>query len=251
MALFRYHCLLHVLKYFSDSLQVRGTPASGKTTLAQLLAQHIEQQDPAVNVIGWPLEEVAKMGGWRRYLEKKGWIERERTVFIFDDAQLSYDDWDFWIGFLKSMHDFNDRRAIAFVSFGSPTSHIEIKGTTITMVASQRVTLRPIIHDDGLPSVGLFFSQEEFDDLVSKHFPPKQHFFDSSFFHAVFLVTGGHIGAIHDFIQIITDHDVGPHLRGQSSDLIPHPSHIGSSNIPLVNVTPGTHLWRWSVRASS
>jgi hypothetical protein len=204
---------MHILKYFSDFLQVRGTPASGKTILAQLLAQYIKHQDPAVNVIwvnGWPVEEIGELGGWRHYLEKKGWIERERTVFIFDEAQLSYGDWDFWNGFLKSMNDFDDRRAIAFVSFGSPTSRINIKGTPITLVGPQRVTLRPISHDDGLPSVGLFFSRDEFDDLVSKHHLRQQHFFDSSFFHALLLVTGGHIGAIHDFMRIITAHDVGP-----------------------------------------
>jgi hypothetical protein len=203
--------VLHILKYFSDSLQVRGTPASGKTTLALLLAKRIREQDPTVNVIwvnGWPQEEVAGMGGWRHYLEHKGWIEGQRTVFIFDEAQLSYNDWGLWNGFLKSMDDFNDRRAIAFVSYGSPTRRIEIKGTSITLVAHQRVTLRPISHDDGLPSVGLFFSQEEFDDLVSKRYPPEQYFFDSSFFDGLLLVTEGHIGAISDFIGIITAHDV-------------------------------------------
>jgi hypothetical protein len=227
---------MHILNYFSDSSQVRGTPASGKTILAQLLAQHIRQQDPTVNVIwvnGWPMEEIRDTGGWRRHLERKGWIEREKTVFIFDEAQLSYADWDFWNGFLKSMSDFDDRRAIIFVSFGSPTSRIKIKGTPIAITAPQRVTLRPISHDDGLPSVGLFFSQEEFDDLVSEQYPPKQYSFDSSFFRNIFLVTGGHIGAIHDFIQIISAHNVGSfHLRGQSSDLLSHPSLIGAEIFP-------------------
>src|ERR1700742_2120354 len=128
MASSRYRHSLYMLKYFFDTLQVRGTPASGKTVLAQLLGEHIRERDPTVNIIwinGWPQEEVARTGGWRHYLERKGWIQMERTVFIFDEAQLSYTDWDLWIGFLKSMHDFKDRRAIAFVSYGSPASPID------------------------------------------------------------------------------------------------------------------------------
>jgi Cdc6-like AAA superfamily ATPase len=48
----------------SDTLQVRGTPAGGKTILAQLLAQYVSQQEPDVDVIcvqAWPIEEVENL----------------------------------------------------------------------------------------------------------------------------------------------------------------------------------------------
>jgi hypothetical protein len=207
----------------SDSLQVRGTPASGKTRLAQLLAQYIILQEPASHVIWvgtWPLEEVKELGGYDSYLRnKKGWVEGKATVFIFDEAQVSYEDSDLWISFFRSMHDYKDRRAIVFASYGSPGSRIIMRGTPIQLNDSQRVTLRPIPHQDGLQPAGLFFTRMEFDDLISKRYPDALYSFDSSFFDAVFDLTGGHIGAICDFVEIIAAHDVGPLYVDRSSDL--------------------------------
>ena len=110
-------------------MQVRGTPGSGKTTLALLLARYITVQDPNVRVIwldGWPLQKVEDIGGYSAYLKGKGWVQGEKTVFIFDEAQLSYRDMALWVSFFKSMHFNRDRRAIVFASYGSPSSRINI-----------------------------------------------------------------------------------------------------------------------------
>ena len=48
------------------------------------------------------------------------------------------------------------------------------------------------------PPVGLFFTRSEFNDLVKN----QKSDFDESFFDAVFRITNGYVGAIHDFIQI-------------------------------------------------
>ena len=63
---------------------------------------------------------------------------------------------------------------------------------------SQKVTLHPIVHGYGLPTVGLLFSREEFDDLTSRQYPNQ---FDSSFFE--------HVGAALAFTTVIVAHDVG------------------------------------------
>ena len=112
-------------------------------------------------------------------------------MFILDDSQQSYADVDLW-------HNW------------SP----------IIIPHKQRVTLRAIQHEDGLPSAGLFFSRVEFDDLVSTMYPPPQYrsyksffdksFFDKAFFDELFDLTDGHVGAIVDFIWIILAHEVGP-----------------------------------------
>ncbi len=139
---------------------------------------------------------------------EKGWVQNKRTFFIFDEAQLSYKDFDLWTVFFKNMQGSNDRFAIAFASYGSPSS-LEFKETTPFAVSdSQRVTLRPIDHGDGSSAVGLLFNETEFKDLVAKRFPQSHYYFHLSFFGHVFDLTCGHVGAIHDLIRLIVAHDV-------------------------------------------
>jgi hypothetical protein len=180
--------------------------------LTRLLAQYIHRQELAVHIIpvvGWPLKEVRENGGWQSYLQhEKGWVQGKKTVFIFDDAQLSYEDIDLWGEFFKNIEAYDDLFAIAFASYGSPTSSPRIQFIPFSVCDSQRVTLRPIDHGDGLDPVGLLFSRMELDELGSKQFSSPEHYFHPSFFNAVFDLTGGHVGAIHDFVGIIMVHDV-------------------------------------------
>ena len=158
-------------------------------------------------VQGWPCKPVDQGGiPWDKYLELLGWVKLEQTVFIFDEAQLSYRDGALWNNFFKSMTRFKQRRAIAFASYGSPTSHVTIDGTSISIEDAQRVTLRSIQHDDDIAPVGLFFTRTEFNDVVRDEY--RMNRLDSSFLNNVFDVTGGHVGALLDFIKIIVNHNV-------------------------------------------
>jgi len=203
----------HILKFFLSDCQVRGTPASGKTSLAQLVSRYIRQQEPPTNVIwiqGWSCDKVEAKGGWGQYFEtEKGWDKAAETVFVFDEAQTSYDDANLWNNFFKSIHNYDNCRAIVFASYGSASARISIVGTPIYITDVQRVTLRALQHQDGLPPVGLFFTRMEFTDLVSKLYPSTKYRFDASFFNALFDLTEGHAGAIHGFMTIILCHEVG------------------------------------------
>jgi hypothetical protein len=202
------------LKFFLTNNQIRGTPGSGKSELTRLLCQHILQQEPTTSVIwvqGWSRDEIDAKGGWIKYFEtEKGWIQGENTVFVFDEAQMSYDDGDLWHNLFKSIHTHPNRCAIIFASYGSATSHFKIAGTPLVVTDVQRVTLRAIQHEDMLPPVGLFFTQTEMDDLVSMLYPSQNYSFHASFFTRLFDLTQGHVGAIIDFIHIILAHSVGP-----------------------------------------
>jgi hypothetical protein len=181
--------------------------------LAELLAQYVLQHgNPDVDVIwvrGWPVEEVKNSGGAYSYLHKrKRWVPEKKTVFIFDDAQMSYRDRELWNDFFKTMHGYGNRRAIAFTSYGSPTSRVFEQGTPLEWAYGQTVILRPLHHSDRLPPVGLLFSREEFDDLISRHYPNLEFYFDSSFFDSVFSLTGGHVGAVLGFMTAIVSHEV-------------------------------------------
>jgi hypothetical protein len=98
--------------------------------LAQLLGQHIYNGEQDIRVIwvnGWQRRDVKEAGGARKYLRNVlGWREGQNTVFIFDEAQLSYWDMDLWIGFFKEIRgNTPDRWAIAFASYGSASSRFQ------------------------------------------------------------------------------------------------------------------------------
>lgn len=199
-------------------IQVRGTPASGKSTLAKLLGHHIRAQEPHVCVIwigGWKIVDVAACGSWHPYLkERKGWIPEAATVLIFDDAQVSYQDAELWDQMFKAIHEYHNLRAIAFASYGSPSPLIEILDNTPIYIAdAARVSLLPTANEDNLPSAGLHFTRAEFDELVSKQYPESEHYFHSSFLSAVFGITRGHVGAMYSFLTIILGSDLYRELK--------------------------------------
>jgi hypothetical protein len=185
------------------------------------VSRYIRQQEPATNVIwiqGWSRDKVEAKGRWERYFEtEKGWVQHAKTVFVFDEAQASYEDGDLWNNFFKSIQNYHNCRAIVFASYGSASSRLIILGTPIDIMDAQRVTLRALQHKDDLPPVGLFFTRMEFDDLVSKLYPSTKYRFDTSFFNALFDLTEGHVGAIHGFMTIILGHEVGSFAVTQMS----------------------------------
>lgn len=167
-----------------------------------------EPTTDVINISTWPTREIVAGGEWKRQLKRLGWVEQNKTVFIFDEAQVSYGDSDLWNNFFKSIHEYPRCRAIIFASYGSPTAPITIRGTSILIHDVRRVTLRAIQHDDNLPVAGVLFTRKEFNDLVAVMYPSPEYVFDASFFDSLFNLTEGHVGAIVDFMQIILSDDV-------------------------------------------
>jgi hypothetical protein len=121
---------------------------------------------------------------------------------------LSFEDFILWGEFFKELHNFDTPFAIAFASYGSPTTRFTIRGRPMFVGDLQRVALRAVDHGDDLGAVGLLFSRMEFDDLVRKRFSSSEYYFHQSFLDAVFRHTGGHVGAIDDFVRIVASDDV-------------------------------------------
>ncbi len=161
---------------------VRGTPASGKTTLARLLAAHIHDSDPKFNVVkksyttrGPPphrklrvwLKAVSRLdirgaGNWRLLLN---------TVFIFDEAQLSYVDTEFWVDYVKPLTAEQPKFSpfvLLFSSYGSPeTFAYQAPGSApVPLAREQRVSVRLLPSNNG--HVSLYFTPLEFDDAVER-----------------------------------------------------------------------------------
>ncbi len=169
--------------------------------------------DKNVNVIWvsrWPREKVEKARGYRRHLrDEMHWVEGNNTVFIFDEGQSTYWDKDLWNDFFKNFKLYGERKAVVFSSYGSPSSLMLIEeGTPIHLKDEQRVSLKAVAHGDHLPPVGLLFTRDELDELVSVFYPQSTHYFHESFFRLPFLLTGGHAGAVCEFLTIIAGHDV-------------------------------------------
>ncbi len=80
----------------------------------------------------WPIDKVEQSGGYYAFLEHvKGWDKGANTVFIFDEAQMTYWDEQLWRDFFRMLGDYNNLWAIAFASYGDPTSRIFIGETPI------------------------------------------------------------------------------------------------------------------------
>jgi hypothetical protein len=211
-----------------------------------------------ISVYGWPQEKVDKFGGWSQFLQKEGWKPGKETIFIFDEAQESYEDTELWSQFFKDFRGFGVLFAIAFASYGSPTSedsysssassinvHHSPRRTPVLVSDSQRVTLHPIDHQDGLHPVGLLFTEAEFNELVQKQFSSNEYRFQPSFFHGVFDFTGGHVGAIQDFLRIVLVHHVR-FFHDVDTLLTSYLSLIVNSGVPA-SLTHGTRFWKNSV----
>ena len=165
-------------------MQVRGTPASGKSTLAELLGRYITKLEKNTNVLllyHWP--KIATNIGPTAYLVNHlDWDPAEETVFIFDNAEMMYSDHGLWLGLFKSAHIHPRRRVIIFTSYGSPNKCIHLdSGTPYDFCPMQRVNLRPVLHDDGLPPVGLLLTWDDFNDLTCRQFSSLGHRFHPEF----------------------------------------------------------------------
>jgi hypothetical protein len=209
-------------------------------------------------VRSWDQDKFESYGGWDQFFQRKmGWVRGKKTVFIFDDAQVSYGDSELWLEFFKNHKVFNVPYVIGFARYGGPTSSIHgqdsffTQHTPVVINDSHRVTLRPIDHLDGLDPVGLLFTRTEFDDLIHKQYSSDQHhYFHPSFFDGVYNLTGGHIGAIQDFMGIITGHNVRFFYDVGTHQLTSYLSLIVDSRL-LANLTRGIHFWKKSIRMNS
>jgi hypothetical protein len=192
--------------------KVRGTPASGKSSLAYLLRKHIVDFHPELPVCmlsryRQPPEEQQSLN-YRQWLANKGWEFQEGGVLILDEAQLSYWDSALWDEGLKTIGS-NTHMVILFASYGSASRKFLPKTTPFGVQKEQLVGLARGLSS----SVGLLLTREESDGVVKKKFP--DHRFDESLLQYVYDLTSGHVGAYCDALEVVKEHGV----RLQSANL--------------------------------
>lgn len=196
---------------------VRGTPASGKSTLAYLLYEYYNKKNVATVLISsWPKSSEAK--GFEFLLQQahvwgysdvtRGNIIDKNIVWILDEAQMSYEDAELWLGFIKFQHGrLSGPRICAFSSYGSPSAGPQEFGLGSPLVQlgiQQRVSItRSLIQ--GSPSISLFYSRNEFDDVLTRicndYRCPMHLEADASDY--IFSLTSGHPGAVVSILSML------------------------------------------------
>jgi hypothetical protein len=195
--------------------KVRGTPASGKSSLAMLLRKYIAENHPEKEVHFLPRyrdePDQKPIMGWQKWLQGQGWGSPSNGVLILDEAHLSYWDDSFWLTFIKSINTSTRYMVILFATYGSPSRSLLSRSTRLVVQEDQLVGL---VRGPTEASVGLLLTREEMEGVVRKSFP--NHHFDVSLLDYVHSLTSGHVGACYDALRVVQKDQVSPY---SSADL--------------------------------
>ncbi|EYE94524.1 crinkler effector domain-containing protein [Aspergillus ruber CBS 135680] len=218
-------------------VHVRGTPASGKTCLSELLRDYYLKEGRKVSLIKkwetlhyknpWSslIELVEK---WNEGLEDLSWVLTSNTVVLVDEAQVTYNDTALWNTIIKERRSLTclyNFRLCLFCSYGSPrTGPDQTFFTPVTLFDEQRISLTPQ-NQSHSPNIGLFYDKEEFKDVVSRLLTYKyseRFTFDEDAQDYIFALTNGHPGAVESIVNVLFQvyrHDIKHrHIRTLTED---------------------------------
>ena len=195
-------------------IHVRGTPSSGKTTLALLLRDYCKLRgDHAVYLPGWAkdkdgvlnlLSECEDMG-YRGITNDN--LFSQNLIFILDEAQDTYHDIRLW-NFIKTRNDYKfGPKFCLFSSYGSPAEGMVNYRTHFTPPFLNQAKRVSIILSSlrGSPDICLFYNEVEFEDAVSRYcsYHTTQFSLDKTARAYLFSITSGHPGAVFSMLSYI------------------------------------------------
>lgn len=194
-------------------VQVRGTPTSGKTILSRLLYMRLAKE-PGLNpiYIAWDGDDDPRNTHYQEKLRalSRGAIgedimARPEVVLIVDEAQLSYNQTDFWVQCVKSQSTATGGPYIVlFSSFGSAGSvALRIKGSApVTLEPYQRVSLT---HQPNQPyDVSLCFIMAEFE-YVCQRWTEGRYTISDEVKVYLYDLTNGHPGLCNGLLAAMLD----------------------------------------------
>ncbi|RHZ43313.1 uncharacterized protein CDV56_100733 [Aspergillus thermomutatus] len=205
-------------------VRINATPASGKSTLMNLMVKHLlkgkEGHNPIYVMIGWNHQRVENAGGWAKYLEAQTgvngfkWPDHSGYLFL-DEAQESYQDDELWAGLFKTVSPNSKCRILLFTSYGSPNRVCEgfddakFRKTPMIFDPAQQISLKPDsrVAPDFNP-VGLLLDERESMKLVGDCMKSRlSSIFTGAitedFKRGVWQVTQGHAGLITSFCDVL------------------------------------------------
>ncbi|BCR86719.1 ATP-binding protein [Aspergillus chevalieri] len=214
-------------------VHVRGTPASGKTRLSELLRDYYRKEGRKAFLIKkW--EELDSEDPWGSLIElvkKKNkelegvsttsftvtssqskhdlsWVLTSNTVIIVDEAQTTYSDDTLWNTIFKERLTPNvyKFKLCLFCSYGSPaTGPDQTFFTPVRLSNRQCISFTPQGQQNS-PPIGLFYDKEEFKDVVSRllTFQYEERFnFDEGALEYIFALSNGHPGAVTSIVDVL------------------------------------------------
>lgn len=205
-------------------IHVRGTPASGKSTMAKLLFRHysrhdLTQRQPTIVFVAdwkdWVENNMDTVGFLVRQCHQLGHkIQRaeflneanDDLIFILDEAQVTYADSFFWYSVIKErLAATKGPRFCLFTSYGSPsTGSPDYPKTTTPPILKREQRISLIVpHDHVGHDLCLFYKQEEFKDAVKKWADTTDHTIGEDVASCIFEQTNGHPGVAGAMLRYV------------------------------------------------
>jgi hypothetical protein len=212
---------------------VRGTPASGKTTLMELVANKLLEiyghERPIHILYGWNQKKVQQAAGWNAYLRQQTGVRGDHwrsypACLLLDEAQQSYWDDELWAALFKSIRPFTGYPfVILFSSYGSPGRGYEgFDGqkhhkTPMVFAAGQQIAMRPdesINHNlpisiqsgESSRPVGLLLEEDEAIDVLTQFasttIQPRISL-SADLKKELFQISDGHAGLLLDLVPVL------------------------------------------------
>ncbi|KAL4788605.1 hypothetical protein BJX76DRAFT_1427 [Aspergillus varians] len=202
-------------------IHIRGTPASGKTVLSELLRDYYLENHRNVFLLEiWKsLESFPGNDPWTQFallLRQRypGYSLKDflapKTIILVDEAQASYTDYSFWNTIIKERRsgEGKDIKICLFCSYGSPLTGLEVDRVWFTPVnfgPAQRITLTPQPGEDS-PKLGLFFTPDEFAEavlLLTTHKYDEKFTIDDEAISYLYELTNGHPGGVTSLVNFL------------------------------------------------
>ncbi|KAI9367007.1 hypothetical protein BJX61DRAFT_538402 [Aspergillus egyptiacus] len=185
-------------------IHIRGTPASGKTVLSQLLLDYyLTNNRKAFLLEAWePLEASQSGDPWTRF-----GLHLQQKYPEFDETWKSVP-----ANTNRRSGEGKDIKICLFCSYGSPSTGVEEDNNEngfipVTFGPAQRITLTPQLGKDS-PKIGLFYTEDEFCEVVSLLATNKfdePFTIDKSAMDYIYDLTNGHPGGVTATVDFLQD----------------------------------------------
>lgn len=208
-------------------VHIRGTPATGKSTLAHLLARHVSISEPELEVyhLCWPYTfdgGLSKSTPYSHLLNalasrpqnSSNWMNIN-GLLIIDEAQASYQYSSLWNDLIKFLEPGFALRVALFSSYGSASAILQEASTSTPLILNlnQRVSLKRSAEH---PDLCLLLSRDEFYDLMNRRclsYGDHQPFRPSAeLIEHLFGMTQGHAAASTCVLEVLSESEVSTSL---------------------------------------